>query len=119
MEDTVKQSKDTRQLNVEEVTIGNTTYVVKSNANSVQKAFVKKTVQKMLFNDLKQKIQKTYGQHAVKCKSKCKKAERNVAITPAQTTEKGKKCCNKFCMKRGIIKMTEMPEKRNHEISTS
>lgn len=56
MEDTVKPSKDTRQLNVEEVTIGNTTYVVKSNANSVQKAFVKKTVQKMLFNDLKQKI---------------------------------------------------------------
>lgn len=56
---------------------------------------------------------------AVKCKSKCKKAERNVAITHAQTTEKGKKCCNKFCMKRGIIKMTEMPEKRNHEISTS
>ena len=28
MEDTVKQSKDTRQLNVEEVTIGNTTYDV-------------------------------------------------------------------------------------------
>ena len=36
--------------------LAESTNVVKSNANSVQKAFVKKTVQKMLFNDLKQKI---------------------------------------------------------------
>ena len=56
MEDTVKQPKDIQRLDVEEIIIGNTTYIVKSNAKSVPKAFVKKTVEKMLFDDLKRKI---------------------------------------------------------------
>ncbi len=56
MEDTVSKSKDVQKMEIEEIVIGNTTYVVKSNAKSVPKAFVKKKVEKMLFDDLKRKI---------------------------------------------------------------
>lgn len=55
MEDN-KQLTPDQQLDAEEIIIGNTTYIVKSNAKSVPKAFVKKTVEKMLFDDLKRKI---------------------------------------------------------------
>ena len=47
-------------------------------------------VSQVKFNTLKPKSQDGKHNPLVKCKSKCKKAERNVAITLAQTTEKGK-----------------------------
>ena len=43
------------KISTEEVVIGNTTYVVKTNAKNVPPEFVKKTVQKILFGTLKQK----------------------------------------------------------------
>jgi phage portal protein BeeE len=56
MDNNVNSTQTAQQMNVEEITIGNTTYVVKSNAKSVSKAFVKKTVEKMLYDALKHKI---------------------------------------------------------------
>ena len=50
------------KISHEEVVIGNTTYLVKTNAKSVSPEFVKKTVQKILFGTLKQKSVKIYGQ---------------------------------------------------------
>ncbi len=55
MDSNIKKSDAVRQMDTDEVTIGQTTYVVKTNAKSVPTAFVKKTVQKMLFDTLKQK----------------------------------------------------------------
>ena len=43
------------KISTEEVVIGNTTYVVKTNAKNVSPEFVKKTVKKILFGTLKQK----------------------------------------------------------------
>ena len=43
------------KISHEEVVIGNTTYLVKTNAKSVSPEFVKKTVQKILFDTLKRK----------------------------------------------------------------
>lgn len=43
------------EMSMEEVVIGNTTYVVKTNAKNVPLEFVKKTVKKILFDTLKQK----------------------------------------------------------------
>ncbi len=43
------------KMSTEEVIIGNTTYVVKTNAKNVSPEFVKKTVKKILFGTLKQK----------------------------------------------------------------
>ena len=50
------------KMSTEEVVIGNTTYVVKTNAKNVSPEFVKKTVKKILFGTLKQKSSKIYGQ---------------------------------------------------------
>ena len=50
------------EMSMEEVVIGNTTYVVKTNAKNVSPEFVKKTIKKILFGTLKQKSQKIYGQ---------------------------------------------------------
>ena len=50
------------KMSTEEVIIGNTTYVVKTNAKNVSPEFVKKTVKKILFGTLKRKSQKIYGQ---------------------------------------------------------
>ena len=50
------------KISTEEVVIGNTTYVVKTNAKNVPPEFVKKTVKKILFGTLKQKSWKIYGQ---------------------------------------------------------
>ena len=50
------------KMSTEEVIIGNTTYVVKTNAKNVSPEFVKKTVKKILFDTLKRKSQKIYGQ---------------------------------------------------------
>ena len=47
--------KPNSEMSMEEVVIGNTTYVVKTNAKNVPLEFVKKTVQKILFGTLKQK----------------------------------------------------------------
>ena len=47
--------KPNSEMSMEEVVIGNTTYVVKTNAKNVQLEFVKKTVKKILFDTLKQK----------------------------------------------------------------
>ena len=47
--------KPNSEMSMEEVVIGNTTYVVKTNAKNVPPEFVKKTVKKMLFDALKQK----------------------------------------------------------------
>ncbi len=55
MEINIKKSEAVRQMDTNEVTIGQTTYVVRTNAKSVPKAFVKKTIQKLLFGTLKQK----------------------------------------------------------------
>ena len=55
MEINIKKSEAVRQMDTNEVTIGQTTYVVRTNAKSVPKVFVKKTVQKLLFDTLKQK----------------------------------------------------------------
>lgn len=55
MEDN-KQLPPIQQLDTEEIVIGNTTYIVKSNAKSVPQAFVKKKVEQMPFDALKQKI---------------------------------------------------------------
>ena len=55
MDSNIKNSEAVRQMDTEVVTIGQTTYVVRTNAKSVPKAFVKKTVQKLLFDTLKQK----------------------------------------------------------------
>ena len=65
MEINIKKSDAVWQMDTNEVTIGQTTYVVRTNAKSVPKAFVKKTVQKLLFDTLKQESQKTYGQSAL------------------------------------------------------
>ncbi len=43
------------KISTEEVVIGNTTYVVKTNAKNVSPEFVKKTVKKILFGTLKRK----------------------------------------------------------------
>ena len=43
------------KISTEEVVIGNTTYVVKTNAQNVSPEFVKKTIKKILFGTLKQK----------------------------------------------------------------
>lgn len=43
------------EMSMEEVVIGNTTYVVKTNVKNVSPEFVKKTVKKILFGTLKQK----------------------------------------------------------------
>ena len=55
MEINIKNSEAVRQMDTDKVTIGQTTYVVRTNAKSVPKAFVKKTVKKLLFDTLKQK----------------------------------------------------------------
>ena len=55
MDNNIKKSDAVRQMDTDEVTIGQTTYVVRTNAKSVPKVFVKKTVQKLLFGTLKQK----------------------------------------------------------------
>lgn len=55
MESNIKKFEAVQQMDTDEVTIGQTTYVVRTNAKSVPKVFVKKTVQKMLFATLKQK----------------------------------------------------------------
>ena len=55
MDSNIKNSEAVRQMDTEVVTIGQTTYVVRTNAKSVPKSFVKKTVQKLLFGTLKQK----------------------------------------------------------------
>lgn len=47
--------KPNSRMSMEEVVIGNTTYVVKTNAKNVPLEFVKKTVKKILFDTLKQK----------------------------------------------------------------
>ncbi len=54
MEISFNKFEDNNRMDTEEITIGKTTYVVKTNAKSVSSAFVKKTVQKMLFDTLKQ-----------------------------------------------------------------
>ena len=54
--------KPNGEMSMEEVVIGNTTYVVKTNAKNVSPEFVKKTVKIILFGTLKQKSQKIYGQ---------------------------------------------------------
>ena len=54
--------KPNNEMSMEEVVIGNTTYVVKTNAKNVLPEFVKKTVKEILFGTLKQKSQKIYGQ---------------------------------------------------------
>lgn len=41
------------EISTEEIVIGNTTYVVKTNAKNVSPEFVKKTVKKILFVNLK------------------------------------------------------------------
>ena len=43
-------------VNTEKIVIGNTTYIVSSNAENVPKDFVKKKVKKLLFDALTQKI---------------------------------------------------------------
>lgn len=43
------------KISTEEVVIGNTTYVVKTNAKNVSPEFVKKTVKKIIFGTLKRK----------------------------------------------------------------
>lgn len=48
-------SMEVSKISTEEVVIGNTTYVVKTNAKNVPPEFVKKTVKKILFVTLKQK----------------------------------------------------------------
>ena len=48
-------SMEVSKISTEEVVIGNTTYVVKTNAKNVPPEFVKKTVKKILFDTLKQK----------------------------------------------------------------
>ena len=55
MDSNIKKSEAVRQMDTDEVTIRQTTYVVRTNAKSVPKAFVKKTVQKLLFGPLKRK----------------------------------------------------------------
>ncbi len=55
MESNIKNSESVRQMDTDEVTIGQTTYIVSTNAKNVPAAFVKKTVQKLLFDTLKQK----------------------------------------------------------------
>ena len=47
--------KPNSEMSMEEVVIGNTTYVVKTNAKNVSPECVKKTVKKILFDTLKQK----------------------------------------------------------------
>ena len=47
--------KPNSEMSMEEVVIGNTTYVVKTNANNVSPEFVKKTVKIILFGTLNQK----------------------------------------------------------------
>lgn len=47
--------KPNSEMSMEEVVIGNTTYIVKTNAKNVSPEFVKKTVKKILFDTLKQK----------------------------------------------------------------
>ena len=54
--------KPNSEMSMEEVVIGNTTYVVKTNAKNVSPECVKKTVKKILFGTLKQKSYKIYGQ---------------------------------------------------------
>ena len=54
--------KPNSEMSMEEVVIGNPTYVVKTNAKNVSPECVKKTVKKILFGTLKQKSQKIYGQ---------------------------------------------------------
>ena len=46
MEINIKNSEAVRQMDTDEVTIGQTTYVVRTNAKSVPKAFVKGQMQK-------------------------------------------------------------------------
>ncbi len=41
------------EMSTEKVVIGNTTYVVKTNAKNVSPEFVKRTVKKILFDTLK------------------------------------------------------------------
>ena len=48
-------SMEVSKISTEEVVIGNTTYVVKTNAKNVSPEFVKKTIKKILFGTLKQK----------------------------------------------------------------
>lgn len=55
MESNMKNSEAVRQMDTDKVTIGQTTYVVRTNAKSVPKAFVKKTIQRLLFDALMQK----------------------------------------------------------------
>ena len=47
--------KPNSEMSMEEVVIGNTTYVVKTNAKNVSPECVKKTVKRILFGTLKQK----------------------------------------------------------------
>lgn len=47
--------KPNSEMSMEEVVIGNTTYVVKTNAKNVSLEFVKKTVKKNLFRYFKAK----------------------------------------------------------------
>ncbi len=47
--------KPNSEMSMEEVVIGNITYVVKTNAKNVSLEFVKKTVKKNLFGTLKRK----------------------------------------------------------------
>lgn len=47
--------KPNSEMSMEEVVIGNTTYVVKTNAKNVSPECVKKTVKIILFGTLKQK----------------------------------------------------------------
>lgn len=54
--------KPNSEMSMEEVVIGNTTYVVKINVKNVSPEFVKKTVKKILFGTLKRKSKKIYGQ---------------------------------------------------------
>lgn len=58
MDYTQNNKTHNRQLNTEQVIVGGTTYIVRSNADVVPADFVKKTVLKMLFDDLKQKSKK-------------------------------------------------------------
>ena len=72
MEINIKKSEAVRQMDTNEVTIGQTTYVVRTNTKSVPKAFVKKTVQKLLFDTLKQKVRKPMDNPLSPCYNKNK-----------------------------------------------
>lgn len=48
MDSNIKKSDAVRQMDTDKVNIGQTTYVVRTNAKSVTMAFMKKTVQKLL-----------------------------------------------------------------------